>query len=131
MARRTTLPPDDDPLSIILDRPRSVEQTDPSARQNGGINDSNGSDSSIVPKVSIRNSQSVKKVRVAFHLPVTLADQARNCVYHLSGPPLRLTMAELAERAIATEIERLQNEFNQGQSFPHRSHDLKGGRPVK
>jgi hypothetical protein len=128
--RRTTLPPDDDPLSIILDRSHSTMSPSghlPVDSESVSIDDN----STKLPKVSIKAPLVVKKVRVAFHLPVALADEARNCVYHLSGPPLRLTMAELAERAISAEIQRLQIEYNQSQPFPHRRENLKGGRPVK
>jgi hypothetical protein len=131
VAKRTTLPPDDDPLSIILDRPRSDTSTAdlrPRHIVDKGSNDTNGSN---VSKVSISTSKALKKIRVAFHLPESLADEARNCVYHLSGPPLRLTMAELAENAIAKELERLQAEYNEGKPFPHRRENLKGGRPVR
>ena len=128
--RRTTLPPDDDPLSIILDRPPSGISSS-GHLQTDSKSVSIDDNSAKVPKVSIRIPPAVKKVRVAFHLPVALADETRNCVYHLSGPPLRLTMAELAERAISAEIQRLQTEYNQSQAFPHRRENLKGGRPVK
>jgi hypothetical protein len=131
VARRTTLPPDDDPLSIILDRPRNDTATadlSPEPIVDKSSNDPNGTKAS---KVSISTPKVMKKIRVAFHLPVSLADEARNCVYHLSGPPLRLTMAELAERAIVMELERLQAEYNEGQPFPHRRENLKGGRPVR
>jgi hypothetical protein len=132
VARRITLPPDDDdPLSIILDRPRRDTTTADLASGYIDDNDSNDTNRSKVSKVSIGVPKTIKKIRVAFHLPVRLADEARNCVYHLSGPPLRLTMAELAENAIAKELERLQIEYNEGKSFPHRRENLKGGRPVR
>jgi hypothetical protein len=130
MPRRPTLPLDDDPLDIILTRKENRGET------NFGINRNED------PNVSLRNnyvnddnvsnkSKSKKKVRVAFHLPEWLAEEARNCVYHLSGPPLRLTMAELAERGIAAEIERLKAEYNNDQPFPQRREDLRGGRPIR
>ena len=131
MARRTTLPQDDDPLSIILDRPRSAAHPSGDSSETHDENSSNDTNSSKGTKVSISTSATLKKVRVAFHLPVTLADEARNCVYHLSGPPLRLTMAELAESAIAKELKRLQEEYNHGRPFPHRRENLKGGRPIR
>lgn len=131
MARRTTLPPDEDPLSIILDRPRSGTATADLAPGHIVDKDSNNSNGPKVSKISISTPKVMKKIRVAFHLPVSLADEARNCVYHLSGPPLRLTMAELAENAIAKELERLQAEYNEDKPFPHRRENLKGGRPVR
>jgi hypothetical protein len=115
---------------MILDRPPGTINTT-GHMQVDSKSVSNDNNDAKVSKVSIRTPPAVKKVRVAFHLPVALADEARNCVYHLSGPPLRLTMAELAERAISAEIQRLQTEYNQSQPFPHRRENLKGGRPVK
>jgi len=131
MARRPTLPQDDDPLSIILDSPRSDAHPSGHASEMSDDNSSNVPNSAKGTKVSISTPPALKKVRVAFHLSETLADEARNCVYHLSGPPLRLTMAELAERALAKELERLQKEYNHGHPFPHRRENLKGGRPLR
>ncbi|MFQ5694659.1 MAG: hypothetical protein ACE5HB_01570 [Terriglobia bacterium] len=101
MPRRRTLPRDEDPLSLVI---TPEDRPSPPAPQ---------------------------KVRVAFHLPRDLAEAARNCVYHLSGPPLRLTMAELAERALQAEITRLEQEHHQGEPFPQRQAELKGGRPIR
>jgi hypothetical protein len=130
MARRPTLPLDDDPLDIILTRKENRSET------NFGINRNEGSNVSLrnnyVNDDNVSNkSKSKKKVRVAFHLPDRLAEEARNCVYHLSGPPLRLTMAELAKRGITAEIDRLKAEYNNDQPFPQRREDLKGGRPIR
>ena len=41
------------------------------------------------------------------------------------------TMAELAERGIAAEIERLKAQYNDGASFPQRRQDRKGERPIR
>jgi hypothetical protein len=70
------------------------------------------------------------KVRATFHLPGELLNLARDAVVALSGPPHRLTLATLAERAIRTEVERLQREHHGGKPFPKRADELKGGRPI-
>ncbi len=71
-----------------------------------------------------------RKKRVSFHLTEDLAERLRNAVYHLSGPPHRLTMAALAESALHREVSRLEKEANEGERFPSRSEELSGGRGV-
>ena len=73
------------------------------------------------------------KVRATFHIPEDLLNEARNTVVALSGPPHRLTLAKLAERALRHELDRLRDERPGGQrgnAFPQRAHDLRGGRPI-
>jgi len=71
-----------------------------------------------------------KKVRATFHLPEDLVNEARDAVVHLSGPPLRLTMAAMAENAIRRELDRLKREHNDGEPWPPRDEDLTGGRSI-
>lgn len=82
------------------------------------------------PRESARTTRPAK-VRATFHLPEDLFEEARDAVVHLSGPPLRLTLAELAETALRREIERLRKAHTGGRAFPKRSTELKGGRPIK
>lgn len=70
------------------------------------------------------------KVRATFHLPAALLDEARDAVVALSGPPVRLTLAELAETALRRELDRLKATYNGGEDFPPRAADLRGGRPI-
>lgn len=70
------------------------------------------------------------KVRATFHLPKDLLEEARDAVVALSGPPVRLTLADLAENALRREVERLKKAHNKGRGFAARSGDLKGGRPI-
>lgn len=72
-----------------------------------------------------------RKVRATFHLPEDLMDEARNAVVALSGPPVRLTLADLAENAVRRELERLREEHNRGKAFPRREGELRGGRPIR
>jgi hypothetical protein len=39
-------------------------------------------------------------------------------------------LAKLTEEAIRRELLRLQELYHGGQTFPHRTEDLKGGRPI-
>jgi hypothetical protein len=72
----------------------------------------------------------VTKKRLTVHVPVELVDAVKDAVVALSGPPLRLTLAHLAEAALRRELERLQKEHAKGKPFPKRTSELKGGRPI-
>jgi hypothetical protein len=71
-----------------------------------------------------------QKVRATLYLPRDVLDEARNAAFHLAGPPARLTLTKLAEIALRAELQRLKEQFNNGQEFPARSEELKGGRPI-
>jgi len=71
-----------------------------------------------------------QKVRATFHLPEDLVEEARDAVVHLSGPPVRLTLAALAEDALRRELARLRRKHNDGEPWPKRDGNLKGGRPI-
>jgi len=72
----------------------------------------------------------ITKIRATFHLPRALFEEARDAVVHLSGPPVRLTLAALAERALTRELDRLRRTHNDGKSFPRRQGQLRSGRPI-
>lgn len=75
--------------------------------------------------------QPQRKVRATFHIPEELLEAARDCVVALSGPPHRLTLADLAANALQAEVERLTAAYNDGQPFPVREDGaLRGGRPI-
>jgi hypothetical protein len=71
-----------------------------------------------------------RKVRGTFSLTRELLDEIRNAAFHLSGPPVRLTMASLAEMALRRELDRLKRLHNFGHDFPARTADLTVGRPL-
>jgi hypothetical protein len=77
-----------------------------------------------------RASQGSQKVRATFHLPQALFEEARNAVVQLSGPPVRLTLAALAEKALRRELARLKRAYNDGRDFPRRRGRLRSGRPI-
>lgn len=70
------------------------------------------------------------KIKLTVLVPEDVANAARDAVVALSGPPLRLTLAQLAEGALRSEIERLQKQYNRGKPFPSHTGELKGGRPI-
>ena len=56
--------------------------------------------------------------------------EARNAAVHFAGNPLRMTLAQLTDNALRTELKRLKDQFNNGADFPERTDDLQGGRPI-
>ena len=70
------------------------------------------------------------KVRATLYLPMELLEEARDATVHLAGFPARMTLTKLAETAVRNELQRLKDLYNDGQDFPPRDEDLKGGRPI-
>ena len=70
------------------------------------------------------------KVRATIYLPLDVLNEARDAAVHLAGYPARLTLTQLVENALRTELRRLKVQFNDGQDFPHRGEELRGGRPI-
>jgi hypothetical protein len=68
------------------------------------------------------------KVRASFQLPPEVLEAVRDAAAHLSGPPLRMTLTALAERALRAEVERLAQEHNRGRPFPRRTRPGQLGR---
>lgn len=71
-----------------------------------------------------------RKERATFHVPVDLLNELRDAVVHLSGPPLRLNLAQVVEAALRREVDRLRLDHNGGQPFPRRDGELRGGRAI-
>jgi hypothetical protein len=69
------------------------------------------------------------KIRATFQLPQDVLERARDAVVALASTE-QLTLAELVQRAIERELDRLQREHNAGQPFAHRRRDLRPGRPI-
>lgn len=67
----------------------------------------------------------VVKERLTVHLPVPLIDRVKNAVYWTPG----LTLASLAEKSLENTVDAI--EKKNGEPFPRRKEDLKGGRPIK
>ena len=70
------------------------------------------------------------KIRATLYVSAEILEQARDAAVHLAGFPARLTLTKLAEEALRRELERLKQLYNDGQDFPARTEDLKGGRPI-
>lgn len=66
---------------------------------------------------------SVERRRLTVSLPLELLERSRNTVYWTKG----LTLARLLEQALTHSLDH--RERLNGQPFPKRLEDLKGGRP--
>lgn len=70
------------------------------------------------------------KRKASFLIPEDLYQEARDTVAFLGGPPLYLTLAQLAEDALRDKLDQLKREHNQGKPFPRFTGRVKTGRPV-
>ena len=85
----------------------------------------------VAPKKTNKVAQGRgRKVRSTFHLTEDILEEARNAVVFLSGPPERLSLASLTEKALEREIARLKKKHTAGKDFPQRDGELRGGRPI-
>ena len=89
----------DDPLDFVISQPKAPSETTAARR--------------------------VEKERLTVHLPLDLIERVKNVVFWTPG----LTLAELAEIALAETVKRL--EKDRGAAYPPRTSPLKGGRPMK
>ena len=71
-----------------------------------------------------------RRIRASFYIPDTLLEECRDAAVYLAGWPVRLTLASLAETALRKELKRLKKEHHDGQEFPERPENLRGGRPI-
>lgn len=89
------------------------------------------------PKVELTKEDDTPeepKKRIAFYVPVSMADEIQSTVVHLAGYPHMLTMGKLAELAFPMVLEDLRQKHNDGKPFPPLPEKvkakIKGGRPV-
>ena len=70
------------------------------------------------------------KRKASFLIPEELYQEARDVVAFLGGPPLYLTLAQLAEDALRDKLADLKQQHNKGNPFPKFVDRVKTGRPV-
>ena len=80
-----------------------------------------------------RNGETSKKGRFTVQLSAEVVREARDIVIAMGGPPIRLTLSGLVEKALLSEFKRLKKAHNKGQNFPRYSNHekLRTGRPVR
>jgi hypothetical protein len=71
------------------------------------------------------------KQRITSYLRPAIAEELRDAVRALSGPPEHLTVAALLERAVTAELVRLRRRHNNGEPFPKTEGALRVGRPIQ
>jgi hypothetical protein len=89
------------------------EQGQPDEAERGDSEDSEG------------NSKS-DTVRMTFHVDRRTAERLRNAVYWTATP---VTLSGTARDALQAAVEQLEEQFNDGQPFPDRGEELRGGNP--
>lgn len=72
-----------------------------------------------------------RRIRATFQIETELLEEARDAVVLLSGPPERLTLADLVENALRRELDRLRKKHTDGEPFPKRGAPVRMGRPVR
>ena len=65
-------------------------------------------------------------VRMTFHVGRETAERLRNAVYWTATP---VTLSGTARDALKAAVRQLEERFNEGQPFPDRDEELKGGNP--
>jgi hypothetical protein len=65
-------------------------------------------------------------VRMTFHVDQETAERLRNAVYWTATP---VTLSGTARDALKAAARQLEEEYNNGEPFPDRDEELKGGNP--
>jgi len=65
-------------------------------------------------------------VRMTFHVDRETAERLRNAVYWTATP---VTLSGTARDALRAAVRQLEEEYNDGEPFPDRDEELKGGNP--
>jgi len=115
MAKRKSIPETADPLGAILGSVEALPRAKQRVRRE---------------KKHAPAPMRIAKKRMAFDISEDVAERIRDCVIHLSGPPLHLNLSRFAETAFLNELERLRREHNAGEHFPNRAEDPRPGRPL-
>lgn len=85
---------------------------------------------SLQKRMPYATRRHMPKRKASFLIPEELYQEARDAVAFLGGPPLYLTLAQLAEDALRDRLELLKAKYNQGREFPRFTGRVKTGRPV-
>jgi hypothetical protein len=65
-------------------------------------------------------------VRMTFHVDRETAERLRNAVYWTATP---VTLSGTARDALKAAVRQLEEQYNDGEPFPDRDEELKGGNP--
>lgn len=67
-----------------------------------------------------------RKQHATFHMDPDIVQEMRDAVIFLAAH--RITLADIAETGIGSELARLREKYNKGKPFPRANAALKGGR---
>lgn len=78
------------------------------------------------PEPDSAQSDGSETVRMTFHVDKETAERLRNAVYWTATP---VTLSGTARDALRAAVRQLEEEHNDGEPFPDRDAELKGGNP--
>jgi len=78
------------------------------------------------PETGSGESDGSETVRMTFHVDRETAERLRNAVYWTATP---ITLSGTARDALRAAVRQLEEEQNDGEPFPDRDSELKGGNP--
>ncbi len=67
------------------------------------------------------------KKMITLYLPQDLAEEVRDAVVALSGPPELMNLTKMGENAYRRELDRLKRAHRNGKPFPPRQGELRRG----
>ena len=78
------------------------------------------------PEADSGQSDASDTVRMTFHVDKETSERLRNAVYWTATP---VTLSGTARDALKAAVRQLEEEHNDGEPFPDRDSELKGGNP--
>jgi len=91
-----------------------------------GDPDSVGGEDRQAAEADSGESDGSDTVRMTFHIDRETAERLRNAVYWTGA---FVTLSGTARDALRAAVEQLEEQFNDGESFPDRDEELRGGNP--
>jgi hypothetical protein len=104
----------------------SIREGAPDA--DAGDSDSEGAEEGQIPEDESGESGDSQSgtVRMTFHVDRETAERLRNAIYWTATP---ITLSGTARDALRAAVRQLEEQHNDGEPFPDRDAELKGGNP--
>jgi len=104
----------------------SAEQPEAGGEQGQGTGADSGESDGPEGDSQSDSSGGSDTVRMTFHIDRETAERLRNAVYWTATP---VTLSGTARDALKAAVRQLEEEHNDGEPFPDRDAELKGGNP--
>ncbi len=104
----------------------SAEQPEAEEEQRQGAGANSGESDGPEGDSQSDSSGGSDTVRMTFHVDRETAERLRNAVYWTATP---ITLSGTARDALKAAVRQLEEQYNDGEPFPERDKDLKGGNP--